>query len=462
MKNVIQAPDIPYQILDLLSDALAVLDPKGSIVYSNNAFKSLDGNLFGPEDSPVSRWFSSQMAKMPDSRDGLAPVQLTSGRKTFHAFVRPLDGPGHKSRFYVLIVKPSKEGMERFQSRNTRYPAGQGALSRSEALSPEFRELKGEEPVFREALLTAQKAARTDFPVLILGESGTGKEILARMIHKASRRSKKNFVDINCAAIPETLIESELFGYEKGGFTGAGAKGRRGLFEEAHEGSIFLDEIGDASLQIQAKILRALQEGCFKRVGGNRNIEVNVRHISATNRDLSSLIVEGKFREDLFYRLNTITIEMPPLRKRPNDIALLIEYFVQEYSRREGKQIFFSSDCLEFMESYAWPGNIRELKGVVDYAITMATDSLISPDCLPSFLLPPQNSNLSNRPNPVPVVPTMANDEMNHTLPVVVQQLEKELIMKALEKSGSKTEAIKALGISRRTFYIKIKQYGLE
>ena len=459
MKNKTQLPDIPYQVMDLLSDALAVLDPKGDMVYSNNAFKTMEKNPFGPEGSQIGQWWSGQMVKRLEAGGARAPLQVTSGRRTFDVFVRPVGGADRRSRYYVLIVKLPGDGRERLQSRSGRYQPVPGSFSGAEALSPEFRELKGEEPVFKEALLTAQKAARTDFPVLILGESGTGKEILARMIHKASRRNKKNFVDINCAAIPETLIESELFGYEKGGFTGAGAKGRRGLFEEAHEGSIFLDEIGDASLQIQAKILRALQEGCFKRVGGNRNIEVNVRHISATNRNLTTLIAEEKFREDLFYRLNTITIEMPPLRRRRNDIPLLIEHFVQEYARREGKQFLFSSECLELMECYDWPGNIRELKGVVDYAITMAADKLISPDCLPSFLLPSQNSSLAEQADsPLP----LAHDDANHSLPFVIRRVEKELILKAIEKSGNKTEAIKALGISRRTFYIKIKQYGLD
>ncbi|MBW2113155.1 MAG: sigma-54 factor interaction domain-containing protein [Deltaproteobacteria bacterium] len=182
----------------------------------------------------------------------------------------------------------------------------------SEKLAHEFSALKGEDSAFKMALINAQKAARTDLPVLIFGESGTGKEVLARAIHLTSHRKKMPFVDINCAAIPDNLIESELFGYERGAFTGARKEGKRGLFDQAHEGSIFMDEIGDASPQTQSKILRVLQEGQFKRIGGSRNIQVDVRLISATNKDLTSLITEGRFREDLLYRLNTITINLPP------------------------------------------------------------------------------------------------------------------------------------------------------
>jgi transcriptional regulator with PAS, ATPase and Fis domain len=458
-------PDLPCHILDEVSEAMAVLDQNGLVVYSNHAFESLEKDFFHPAKPNVRKRLTRLVPKTLLSERALPgnSVRLSLKGKTLDVFVRPLNPPDGEDWFYFVLVKPGREqerpdlsissGLSDLYSRER--------LGLSEALAPEFGELKGEEPIFRKALLTAQKAAKTDLPVLILGESGTGKEILARTIHRAGRRGKKNFVDINCAAIPENLIESELFGYEKGAFTGAGPKGRRGLFEEAHEGSIFLDEIGDASLQIQSKILRVLQEGCFKRVGGNRNIEVNVRHISATNRDLDVLIGEERFREDLFYRLNTITIELPPLRKRPIDIPMLIEHFVAEHARREDRRILFSSECLELMESYGWPGNVRELKGVVDYAITMASgSSLVTPDCLPSFLAPqrkPKQLNSGAKP-----LPSAVNIEMSHTLPSVVERVEKELIKQVLDNTTNRSEAIKKLGISRRTFYIKIKQYGLE
>ena len=448
-------PDFPYPVLDSLSDAVAVFDSGGQIVYSNAVFKSLGNRLSGPAKQETYSRLSNLVCDL--RQEGERPVRkhgsISFGGKTFNVFIHSLEGPDRPGGSCLVIVKTCnrEDAFDLSTSAET--------LLFSEALAPEFSKMKGDEPVFKKALITAQKAAKTDFPVLIIGESGTGKEILARTIHRASRRGRENFVDINCAAIPENLIESELFGYEKGAFTGADPKGRRGLFEEAHGGSIFLDEIGDASLQIQSKVLRVLEEGCFKRVGGNRNIKVNVRHISATNRDLTTSIKEGRFRGDLFYRLNTLTIKLPPLRMRPNDIPMLIEHFVTDYTRSEGKRVSFSADCLDLMESYSWPGNVRELKGVVDYALTMAADSLITPDCLPSFLL---TQNDLKQPNSGKFPSGAVSIDKYGTLPAAVRNLEKELIKRVLARSASKSAAIKALGISRRTFYIKIKQYGLE
>jgi transcriptional regulator with PAS, ATPase and Fis domain len=455
--------DLSEQILDLLPDALAVIDPNGLVVYANKAFNSLEISLYEPGSKKARPELLRLIREGPPGGKGAAPRQVSAsfGGKTCEVFVHLINRSALEGRLPLWLIKlgERQKGLAFSAPRDLPAADGQEQPILSEALAPEFGELKGMDPAFRQALLTAQKAARTDFPLLILGESGTGKEILARTIHGASRRSKKPFVDINCAAIPENLIESELFGYEKGAFTGARPDGRRGLFAEAHEGSIFMDEIGDASLQIQAKILRVVEEGRFKRLGGNRNIEVNVRLISATNRDLTALIRESKFREDLFYRLNTITIELPPLRRRPQDILLLIEHFLTEYIRREGKNISFSSDCLELMESYNWPGNVRELKGVVDYAVTMAAGSRITSDCLPSFLLPRPDARRA--PGPIPVI-APGDKASNHNLPAAVREVERELIKRVLEKSANRSEAIKTLGISRRTFYLKIKQYGLD
>src|SRR5665647_1074379 len=234
----------------------------------------------------------------------------------------------------------------------------------TEKLGPEFDELIGANPSFLQALLTAQRAAKSDISVLIIGESGTGKEILARAIQQTSGRKNKPLVDVNCAAIPDSLIESELFGYEKGAFTGARTEGRKGYFDEAHEGTILLDEIGDSSLSVQAKLLRVLESGIFKRVGGTKNIKVNVRVISSTNQDLAGLIEQKKFREDLFFRLNAFTIQLPPLRERREDIGLLIDYFLKLNGVGEKHKYRFSPDALKVLYAYHWPGNVRELKGV--------------------------------------------------------------------------------------------------
>jgi transcriptional regulator with PAS, ATPase and Fis domain len=317
----------------------------------------------------------------------------------------------------------------------------------------------GQDSKFKTVLLTAQKGAKSDFPVLITGESGTGKEILARTIHQTSRRSGKNFVDINCAAIPDQLIDSELFGYEKGAFTGAAPGGRHGLFFEAHQGTLFFDEIGDASLQTQAKLLRVLNEGHFKRVGGSKNIKVDVRFISATNKDLSQSIAEKHFRKDLMYRLNTIGIHLPPLRERPVDIPLFTNFFLMQHAKQQSRNLSLSTGCIEIIKSYHWPGNIRELRGVIDYTVTMATGSLITEDDLPDFLLSEESHARKSglkRPLDSGINPKQG------LLLTILQQTEREVIKEVMQKAKNKTEAIKVLGISRRTFYTKIKQYQLD
>lgn len=267
-----------------------------------------------------------------------------------------------------------------------------------ERLGAAFDELIGANPSFRQALVTAQRAARSDIAVLIIGESGTGKEILARAIHQTSGRKNKPLVDVNCAAIPDSLIESELFGYEKGAFTGARTEGSKGYFDEAHEGTILLDEIGDSSLSVQSKLLRVLESGSFKRVGGTKNIRVDVRIISSTNQDLAELIEQKKFREDLFFRLNAFTIHLPPLRERPEDIALLVDHFLKRHETAQKQKWRISADALGVLRSYHWPGNVRELKGVMSYAVNMTQSPVIDTGSLPNFIFQQRTGARDRRP----------------------------------------------------------------
>ncbi|MBN1473452.1 MAG: sigma 54-interacting transcriptional regulator [Syntrophaceae bacterium] len=325
----------------------------------------------------------------------------------------------------------------------------------TEDLLPQFKELIGENAAFKRALFTAQRAAKSNISVLITGESGTGKEILARAIHQASTRFAKPLIDVNCAAIPDTLIESELFGYEKGAFTGAKAEGSKGYFDEAHEGTILLDEVGDASLQTQAKLLRVLESGTFKRVGGTKNIKVDVRIISSTNRDLTTLIEEKKFREDLFFRLNAFTIILPPLRQRREDITLLVDYFLKSNEETAKRNFKFSHAAMQILNSYNWPGNVRELKGVVNYAINMSTDTYIRPSSLPNFLFAQVQEESAEK------IDSSTAEELNN-ITQATSELEKKIIRKVLEEAPTRTAAIKKLGISRRTFYQKIRKYGLD
>ncbi len=326
---------------------------------------------------------------------------------------------------------------------------------RTEKLGVAFDELIGANIAFRKALVTAQRAAKSDISVLIIGESGTGKEILARAIHQTSGRRDQPLVDVNCAAIPDSLIESELFGYEKGAFTGARTEGRKGYFDEAHEGTILLDEIGDSSLSVQAKLLRVLESGIFKRVGGTKNIKVNVRIISSTNQDLAGLIELKKFRDDLFFRLNAFTIQLPPLRERREDIGLLIDYFLKRNGGGEKYKYRFLPDVLKVLYAYHWPGNVRELKGVVSYAVNMTQSPVIDPGSLPNFLF--VGKSYQDRL----AVPAVEAVQTSRNLTEAVKALERKLIGEVLATAPNKSEAIKILGISRRTFYLKLKEYGL-
>ena len=328
---------------------------------------------------------------------------------------------------------------------------------RVEELSPEFGKLIGRNIKFKLALVIAQRAAKSDMPVLIVGESGTGKEILARAIHQSSFRNNYPLVDVNCAAIPDSLIESELFGYEKGAFTGANTSGRTGYFDHSHEGTIFLDEIGDSSLQTQSKLLRVLEDGSFKRVGGNKNIKVDVRIISATNKDLTKLISENKFREDLFYRLNAATIFVPPLRERPEDITLLIEFFLKSMKDPKRQGLKFQPAAMDILMAYHWPGNVRELKGVVNYAANMTTGgtAMISPGSLPSFFF----SEMRKGDEDEGMAAVL--QEKSQKLISAVHNFEKNFIKNVLSAAPSKSDAIKTLGISRRAFYLKLKKFKI-
>jgi two-component system nitrogen regulation response regulator NtrX len=298
--------------------------------------------------------------------------------------------------------------------------------------------------------------APTNASVLIAGENGTGKELVARSIHFCSLRRDKPFVEINCAAIPEELIESELFGHEKGAFTGAVAQ-KKGKFDLADGGTIFLDEIGDMPLKTQAKVLRILQERKFERVGGTKTVEVDVRVIAATNKNLEGEIKTGNFREDLFYRLNVVPFTVPPLRDRKEDIPLLIEHFLQLFRRREGREEkHFSPDAVELMKNYDWPGNVRELKNIIERLIIMTPGANINVEDLPPYM-----ANVDAGRGAVP--PRPGNVLECSTLREAREEFEKEFILQKLEENNwnvSKTAEI--IELERSNLYRKMKSYGID
>jgi transcriptional regulator with PAS, ATPase and Fis domain len=304
------------------------------------------------------------------------------------------------------------------------------------------------EVIFRMVHKIAQSDATT---VLLQGESGSGKDLIARAIHYQSTRTSKPYMEVNCTSLPETLIESELFGHEKGAFTDAKAM-KKGLFELADGGTVLLDEIGDMPLNTQAKLLRVIENKAFKRLGGVKDIVVNIRIIAATNKDLREASAKGAFREDLYYRLKVFPIFLPSLLDRKEDIPLLVQYFIQQFNREFKKNVKgVSPETLKMMMDYHWPGNVRELKNVIERAIILESEEMILPEHLPPEIISPEES--------------LHGDEDAIKLPkkgVSLNDVEKDLIKQALETArGNQVRAAKLLGLSRDTLRYRMKKYGL-
>jgi len=315
----------------------------------------------------------------------------------------------------------------------------------SQAPFPKSDKFIAESPAMKQLLLLLKKVAQTDATVLILGESGTGKELIAEMVHELSLRKENPLVRINCAAIPKGLLESELFGHEKGAFTGA-VKSKQGLFEIANKGSIFLDEIGDMDLELQAKLLRVLQNNTFTRVGGTKEIHVDVRIIAATNKNLEELVKKGLFREDLFWRLNVFALNVPPLRKRKEDIVPLARFFCQKFGRKYQKNVEgLSQEAIKLLLTHDFPGNVRELENVIERAVILAENNLILPEDLPPYLQTHSSHSLQQL--------------MTLPLPEAIKRLEQIRIVEALKKHKNvKTKAAEELGISERVLRYKLEK----
>ena len=313
----------------------------------------------------------------------------------------------------------------------------------------ERSQLIGETGVMRALRDQIAMAAPTNGRVLIHGENGSGKELVARAVHAHSARRERAFVEVNCAAIPEELIESELFGHERGAFTGAHAR-RRGRFELADGGTLFLDEIGDMSFKTQAKVLRALEEQSFERIGGKDTVKVDVRVIAASNRNLEALIRDGRFREDLFYRLNVIPIEVPPLRARTDDIPLLVDHFIRTFSSENGKRVkTLSGEALAYFLAYDWPGNVRELRNMVERLVIMAPRAVIEAEDLPAPLRPKEQWG-------------EGGEARERTLREARDGFERAYILAELRANDwNVTRASERLGIERSHLYRKIKAYGI-
>jgi two-component system response regulator HydG len=352
---------------------------------------------------------------------------------------------GMKEGAYDFVSKPIK--------RATILKAARQALEK-QALMAENRRLKakladltnersivGQSPAFRESLDLVRQVASSDATVMLSGESGTGKELFARMIYELSERAEKPFVAVNCAALPETILESELFGYEEGAFTGANQR-KIGRFEAADGGTLFLDEIGELSQQVQVKLLRVLQEGEFERLGSNTTTRVDVRIVAATHKDLEEELESGNFREDLYYRLNVVNIVIPPLRNRIEDVALLAEHFLGIYREKNNREISgLSRECLDALSTYKWPGNVRELENVIERAVVLDKDGTIDIDDLPEHIV------------------SHEGESRHITIPLgtPLDEIEKRVLHETLKMTGGdKKLAANLLDISTRTIYRKL------
>ena len=344
----------------------------------------------------------------------------------------------------------------------------------------EERPILGKSPLVLELLKMIGKVAPTKTNVLVIGESGTGKELVARMIHDSSPLNTKAFVPVNCGAIPETLIESEMFGHKKGSFTGA-VNDKQGLFEAANGGTLFLDEVGELPLGMQVKLLRAIQERVFKRVGGTDDIRVDLRIIAATNRDLEAAVAAGTFREDLYYRLNVILIRTPALRERPGDIRLLAETFTLKFAKKFGRTIKgIAPETLQLLEAFHWPGNIRELENVIERSVTLENSEWLSPESLPpqftaliaasaraaagdSLGASPASITLGNG---APVPRSAGGVDWSKgpiDLEQILGEIERGYLLSALEASqGVKKKAAALLGITFRSMRYRLKKLGMD
>ena len=410
-------------------DGLKKLDSRPDVVFLDIKLPGIDG--------------IETLRRMRKSAPNLPVVMMTA--------YQTVDSAVESMRLGACdyLIKPLDNSRIKEVVKHAILVGGTPALAPDLTISP--GEMVGLSPAFMHAQKLISKVAPTDLTVLLFGESGTGKELTARAIHLASKRASNAFVPVDCAALPETLMESELFGYEKGAFTGA-EEARPGRFEMANEGTLFLDEIGNLSMSVQAKLLRVLQDPSFVRLGGRKQIRVNTRVIAATNKDLESASRRGEFREDLYHRIKVFIVELAPLRNRLDDIPTLVDYYLKKYSAEMNVQTKkVSTKVMDLFHHYRWPGNIRELSNALRSAVVLA-DNEIDIEHLPTSIRYSQEES-------APIAAPTASDA---ALRDVLKKVEREHIVATLKKTNwNRTEAAKILGIDYKTLYNKMREHGI-
>jgi transcriptional regulator with PAS, ATPase and Fis domain len=457
-----------HLIFDSIQDAILVFDMDSIILYVNEAYcrmfrvarkqvigkklEAIEPNAMGLDvirtGIPVRNDYSYIESGQMDVVGDITPL-LYQGRRVGAVAVMKASSDLFRINQKLEKLKTSKFDLKEKHN-------GENILHVS------FQKLCGHSTRFLECLSLASKVAPTDMTVLLRGETGVGKEVIAHAIHQASSRRRGPFVPINMASLPEHLIESELFGYMEGAFTGAVKGGKKGKFELADKGTIFLDEIGEMSLNLQVKLLRVIQERAVDRLGAMHPIPINIRILAATNRNLEEMVEQNLFRADLYYRLNVVSIELPSLRERLDDLSFLVETFASQFQEKYQKKILIPEDLINLLKLYPWPGNIRELQNSMEYMVLLSQKSILTREDLPRAI----KQWLEKRVIEMSMEQTFNTDrlkgENTTNLKKLTEEIEKNTMMQVLKKCGSKTEAIKQLGISRRSFYEKLKKYSIE
>lgn len=446
-----------YQlILETMQEGICVLDEKGVINYVNPAYLKILGlaqeNLIGKNIDEISP-NGARSRVLHTGKMQFGCISRKENCTTIVANVHPILVDGNLLGVISVVnnITEIQNLMDMLNRTSARAEYLEGELQRTKRVLPAFRKIIGSSGSIKDAVALAAKAAKSVYTVLIRGESGTGKELFAEAIYYASPRAQEPFIRVNCAAIPSSLLESELFGHERGAFTGA-VKTQLGKFELANHGTIFLDEIGDMEKDMQVKLLRFIQNKEFQRVGGEKTIHVDVRIIAATNRNLENMLKNGTFREDLYYRLNVIPIFLPPLREHREDIPLLTDAFLKKIGKELGKPVTgFYPEALQAMMRYSWPGNIRELENVMERTVTLLDGDRIRFDDLPDYI--------RNGKESVEVSSSAAASENEPVLRW--EEYEKSIIANALRQYGSCNAAGHALGLSHKTVSSKARKYGI-
>ncbi len=452
------------QVIETSHDGIFITDGNGDILMVNSAWERICGMsrefVVGKnaQRDMVDQGYYDESAAIKALRakeEITIMLKMTSGNKSGQKIMATgipvLDEKGEVKRVVVNVrditeIVNLRDRLEESQQLNEKYAA---ELEQMRIKKVKNNNIVARSPNTKRVLAMAAQVAKVDSTVLITGESGVGKEIIANSIHRLSNRSEGSMIKINCGAIPENLLESELFGYEPGAFTGASKQGKPGMFELAERGTLFLDEVGELSLNLQVKLLRVLQHHEVSRVGGLKPIPVDARIIAATNKDLMEMVKLERFRDDLYYRLNVVSIDVPPLRERKEDIPLLSIYFLDRINKKYSFNKYFSSEVIDRFLEYAWPGNIRELENVIERMVVMTDEKEIIIQHLPLTIR-------NNVPSMVNVVfPEQAS------LKSAVDELEKQMIRQALKKHGSTRKAAKVLGVDQSTIVRKSQKYNI-